>query len=348
MPKHQSGIGHLSYKQKALFLQTTATKIVTVGFMNFASSFFASASRSVFGNLSSSSLRHSQTQASDSSLFLTTVPPPDSGLPGTPTDEFRLTGELPAISAQTALFLDFDGTLVDLASDPDAVMVPSGLTATLLQLQTRLGGALAVVSGRSLPDLDRLLKPLRLPLAAEHGALRRLAAGEDAVLLAHPDLSQLAQAAQVFAAAKPGLLVEVKRAAVALHYRQAPQWQAECQQFMALAAGATAGVELLHGKCVFEIKPSGISKGTAISDFMRLPAFKGRIPVFVGDDATDESGFSVVEALGGIGIKVGPGATLASRRCASPADVLRWLKLSKSPASTPVSATSSMQQAANR
>ena len=271
-----------------------------------------------------------------------------STAPRLPQDETRLVGDLPAISAQTALFLDFDGTLVELASDPDAVVLPTGLTATLLQLQTRLGGALAVVSGRSLLDLDRYLKPLRLPLAAEHGAQRRMSASDEPITLAHPDLRHLVQAAYVFAAAHPGLRVESKCAALALHYRQAPQMQAQCVEFMTTAVEATADVELLHGKCVLEIKPSGISKGTAISDFMKLPAFRGRIPVFVGDDTTDESGFSVVEALGGIGVKVGLGATLASRRCDTPADVLRWLRQSTSPAASRAAAPSSVQQAASR
>ncbi|MCY7370643.1 MAG: trehalose-phosphatase [Polaromonas sp.] len=244
--------------------------------------------------------------------------------------EPRSSSALPALHAHSALFLDFDGTLVDLVEDPDAVVVPSGLTTTLQKLHTRLGGALAVVSGRSLQDLDRFLEPLRLPLAAEHGAQRRMAAAADAIALACPDLRDVVRSATVFAAANPGLRVESKRSAVALHYRQAPHLQAECIRFMTAAVEATANVELLHGKCVLEIKPSGISKGTAISDFMKLPAFKGRVPVFAGDDTTDESGFSVVEALGGVGIKVGAGATLASRRCAFPSDILRWLAQAES------------------
>ena len=246
-------------------------------------------------------------------------------LPQSPKIQLEAINELPAITARNALFLDFDGTLVDLAEDPDAIVLPVGLTLTLLQLQTRLNGALAVVSGRSLKDLDRFLEPLRLPLAAEHGAQRRMTGSDEPISLARPDLRELVQSASSFAAANPGLRVESKQSAVALHYRQAPHLQSACVQFMTAAVEAIGGVELLHGKCVLEIKPSGISKGTAISDFMKLPAFKGRVPVFAGDDTTDESGFSVVEALGGIGIKVGAGATLASRRCEVPADILRWL-----------------------
>lgn len=316
--------------------------------MNFANNFLSPGSQSCLGSLFFSSGRFAQPVGSASTTFSAAVQPSGGSASSLSSDDFRLAAELPAISAQTALFLDFDGTLVELANDPDAVLVPSGLTETLLQLQTRLGGALAVVSGRSLPDLDRYLMPLRLPLAAEHGAQRRMTASDEPVTLAHPDLRHLVQAAHVFAAARPGLRVESKCAALALHYRQAPQLQVECVEFMTAAVEATAGVELLHGKCVLEIKPSGISKGTAISDFMKLPAFKGRIPVFVGDDTTDESGFSVVEALGGVGIKVGPGATLATRRCDAPADVLRWLELSKSPVSSRAAVPPLMQQAASR
>lgn len=316
--------------------------------MSNVSSFLASGPTFFSGSQFSSSGPSAQPKGSDPGISLATVPASESTAPRLPQDEGRLAGDLPAISAQTALFLDFDGTLVELASNPDAVELPAGLTATLVQLQTRLGGALAVVSGRSLPDLDRYLKPLRLPLAAEHGAQRRMTASDEPITLPHPDLRHLVQAAHVFAAAHPGLRVESKCAALALHYRQAPHLQVECVEFMTAAVEATDGVELLHGKCVLEIKPSGISKGTAISDFMKLPAFRGRIPVFVGDDTTDESGFSVVEALGGIGIKVGPGATLASRRCDTPADVLHWLRQSPCAAASRAAAPSSVQQAVSR
>ena len=118
--------------------------------------------------------------------------------------------------------------------------------------------------------------------------------------------------------------------AVALHYRHAPQMEAECLAWMTDVAESTPGVELLRGKFVFEIKPSGVSKGTAITDFMKQPPFKGRMPVFAGDDVTDEAGFAAVQAMGGIGIKVGTGASVADVRCDSPADVLAWLQSASS------------------
>ncbi len=232
--------------------------------------------------------------------------------------------DLPAIVAHTALFLDFDGTLVDLAPQPEAVQLVAGLVPALARLSTQLGGALAIVSGRTLTDLDGFLAPLRLPSAAEHGARRRVAGGV-AVSLAAPDLQEVARRAAELMVHHPGLRVEVKSAAVALHYRHAPELEALCLQVMQEAAGNTPGVELLRGKFVFEIKPSGVSKGTAIEAFMAEPPFAGRIPLFAGDDTTDEAGFSAVQFMGGEGIKVGEGATLARWRCASPTALRQWL-----------------------
>ncbi len=232
---------------------------------------------------------------------------------------------LPRLNDRSALFLDFDGTLVELAEQPEAVDVPEGLTALLARLSDMFGGALAVVSGRKLDDLDLFLSPLQLPLAAEHGARRRLPGSANSIDMAAPDLHEVVESVSAFANRHAGLRVEVKSAAVALHYRHAPGLEAQCLAWMTDAAENTPGVELLHGKFVFEIKPSGISKGTAITDFMKQPPFKGRVPVFAGDDVTDEAGFSAVQAMGGIGIKVGAGATLADARCESPAAVLQWL-----------------------
>ena len=231
---------------------------------------------------------------------------------------------LPRITLRTALFLDFDGTLVDIAPQPDSVCVPTELTSVLRQLGERLEGALAIVSGRSLRDLDRFLSPLSLATAAEHGAQNRLASGE-MVSVAAPDLRRVANQAEALASSHAGLRVEIKSFAVALHYRQAPTLQALCLLTMQDAASRTPGVELLHGKCVIEIKPAGVSKGTAIRAFMAQAAFAGRWPLFAGDDVTDESGFAVVQALGGQGIKVGDGPTMAQHHCASPALLRQWL-----------------------
>ena len=235
-----------------------------------------------------------------------------------------LPGQLPAIGAQTALFLDFDGTLADLAPEPDEVRLVSGVIPALLRLSGQLDGALAIVSGRRLADLDGFLAPLQLPLASEHGAQRRDAQGR-VLSFAEPDLSELARGVTEFAAQHDGLRVEIKLAAVALHYRHAPELESLCLRVMQEAADRTPGVELLCGKYVFEIKPANISKGSAIKAFMREPPFAGRQPLFAGDDTTDEAGFAAVQSLGGEGIKVGEGATVAHHRCASPDALREWL-----------------------
>jgi trehalose 6-phosphate phosphatase len=232
----------------------------------------------------------------------------------------------PAISfGSTALFLDFDGTLADLAPQPEAVSVEDGLVPLLERLSSQLGGALAIVSGRRLTDLDGFLQPLKLPSAAEHGAQRRLA-GDQLIGMPPPDLQYAVQAASLLASQHAGLRVEIKTAAVALHYRHAPQLELLCRQVMNGAVAASNGVELLSGKFVFEIKPAGVSKGTAIAAFMGHAPFEGRVPLFAGDDVTDEAGFSAVQAMGGAGIKVGDGETVAHYRCESPASLRQWLQ----------------------
>lgn len=240
---------------------------------------------------------------------------------------------LPGIDAQTALFLDFDGTLADLAPQPEAVQLAADLIPVLTQLAAQLNGALAIVSGRRLSDLDDFLAPLRLPSAAEHGAWHRTAGG-DVRCLASPDLQAVVRLATALAVRHAGLRVEVKSAAVALHYRHAPALEALALQVMQDAAQRAPGLELLRGKSVLEIKPAGISKGTAIEAFMATAPFAGRRPLFAGDDMTDEAGFSAVQRLGGQGIKVGEGDTQAQFRCASPAALRQWLRLACKPAAT--------------
>jgi trehalose 6-phosphate phosphatase len=232
---------------------------------------------------------------------------------------------LPWSSTQgTALFLDFDGTLADLAPQPDAVVIAPELIDLLLQLRDQFKGALAIVSGRPLSDLDHYLAPLVLPAAAEHGALRRL---PDGALIAfeRPDLTRVIEVAQALQAQHAGLRVEVKTAAVALHYRHAPRLEDLCRQTLARVVKETPGTSLLSGKFVFEVKPSGVDKGKAIAAFMGEAPFAGRVPVFAGDDVTDESGFEVVQSLGGLGLKIGDGPTQALHRLGSPTDMRHWL-----------------------
>jgi trehalose 6-phosphate phosphatase len=217
----------------------------------------------------------------------------------------------------SALFLDFDGTLVDIAAQPDEVIVPSGLVPTLEALNHYLGGALALISGRPLEQIDSYLHPLRLPAAGVHGAERRNAAGEISLLTIHP-LQRVEEAALLLAQRHPPLRVEVKRGSVALHYRQAPELESQCLAAMQAAVEDSPGLTLLRGKMVVEAKPGGASKGHAIEAFMQEKPFAGRCPVFVGDDFTDEVGFATVQRLQGLGVKVGEGSSVAWQRIESP------------------------------
>ena len=233
---------------------------------------------------------------------------------------------LPRITSETALFLDFDGTLVALAAQPELVQVPRGLAGTLAELHRKLNGALALVSGRRLLDLDGFLAPLLLPVAAEHGAQRRTA---DGLMISAPlaDLGQVLQAAEGLVARHPALKLERKNLALSLHYRQAPELEEVCLQVMREALERSQDLELMQGKCVIDLKPVGFSKGTAIAFFMTEAPFAGRVPMFVGDDVTDEAGFEAVQRIGGHAIKVGPGPTLAPHRCASVSQLAAWLQL---------------------
>lgn len=233
-----------------------------------------------------------------------------------------------------ALFLDFDGTLADIAAQPQAVQVRPQVLRILPTLHVALGGALAIVTGRTLADIDRFLAPLRLPVACEHGAQYRLNEGiqNDAPAL---DWEPVFSALHPLLEHHPQLLLEAKSAGLALHYRQAPHLDAVCRQTLQDALRAVPGAELLQGKCVLEAKPAGPSKGRAIAHFMRTAPFAGRTPLFAGDDVTDEAGFAAVQALGGLGIKVGDGATQARARLAGPGAVREWLQTAAQALDTP-------------
>jgi len=217
-----------------------------------------------------------------------------------------------------ALFPDFDGTLVDLAEHPQAIIVPDGLVTTLARMRDLLEGAVAVISGRPIAQVDHFLEPLVLGVAGVHGAERRRADGSLACL-ATPPLDRAQAAAQALCRVHGALLMEIKRGSVALHYRQAPELEAVCVAAMEDAVEHSPGLTLLHGKMVVEAKASQASKGRAIEAFLAEPPFAGRKPVFIGDDVTDEAGFAAVQRLGGLGVKVGEGPTAASHRLDSPA-----------------------------
>jgi trehalose 6-phosphate phosphatase len=218
----------------------------------------------------------------------------------------------------SALFLDFDGTLVDLAAQPEAITVPPGLVQTLGELSRYLGGALALISGRPIAQIDQFLQPLHLPAAGVHGTERRSLNGDLTLVHTHP-LEHVLEVASALAARHPGLIVESKRGSLALHYRQAPHLEQRCVEAMQAAVQESPGLTLLHGKMVVEAKPGGASKGHAIEAFMHEAPFIGRAPVFVGDDVTDEVGFATVQRLHGVGIKVGEGPTVAWQRIDSAA-----------------------------
>lgn len=226
----------------------------------------------------------------------------------------------------TALFLDCDGTLSEIVDQPDQARIEPHLRATIGLLARQTGGALAIVSGRSVAQLDALFAPLTLPAAGVHGAERRDHAGkmhiEDAD--ARLDATDMA-AARSFVALHAGLLCEAKPGAVALHYRMRPDLQEEVEGFANMLVDSRPGLTLRHGKMVVEITAGHRTKGDAIAAFMREKPFAGRLPVFAGDDITDEDGFATVAALGGKTIKIGEGPTYAELRVASRQEVERWL-----------------------
>jgi trehalose 6-phosphate phosphatase len=236
-------------------------------------------------------------------------------------------GTPPAARADWAYFLDVDGTLIDIAATPEAVHVDAALLGLIARLQRASGGALALVSGRALSFLDRRLGALRLPLAGQHGLERRDAAGRLHVHAAPAAArSAIKRALAPVLARHPGLLLEDKGLTLALHYRRSPQLASYAHRLMArLAAEADAGLELQRGRRVAEIKPAGKDKGAAVADFLQEPPFRGRRPVFIGDDRNDEHGFAEVNRLDGVSIKVGQGASCARYRLRDVAAVRRWL-----------------------
>jgi len=235
---------------------------------------------------------------------------------------------LPPPAQDWALFLDFDGTLAEIAEHPDAVSVHPPLPSTLAAVSEALDGALAIVSGRPLLQIDALLAPLTLPVAGLHGLERRDAGGH-VVRVEAPtgELERVRRGLADLVRGTPGLVLEDKGATLALHFRQAPERRAECRRAVArVLANGSGALHLVEGKMVYEIKPTGVDKGGAIAAFLGEPPFTGRVPVFAGDDVTDEDGFALVNRRGGVSIRVGDGgATRAGWRAASVGEFLDWL-----------------------
>ena len=249
-------------------------------------------------------------------------------------------GRPPALNEHCALFLDIDGTLLDLASTPDRVRVDASIRALLPALAQRLGGAVALITGRAISDADRLFRGLALPVAGQHGLERRAADGSIHLHEASMrGLERLRRELVRFVTRHPGLLLEDKGATLALHYRRAPGLAAHVHRTlrtMLRATAVSAEWRLQPGKRILEIKPDGRDKGTAILEYMAEPPFAGRLPVFVGDDLTDEYGFVAAMHLCGWAVKVGRGATRAGFRLRDVAAVRAWLATVSPSSQTPI------------
>ncbi len=234
----------------------------------------------------------------------------------------------PPASGDWAYFLDVDGTLMALATSPSGARLSPTMHVVVRALHTRARGALALVSGRALADLDRLFGEPALAAAGQHGLERRGADGQRTCVETCPQrLDQARTHLAGLVTRHPGLLVEDKGMSIALHYRGAPRLAGYAHRTMralALALGGTYGVQA--GKCVVELRPSSFDKGDAIAAFMADAPFRGRVPVFMGDDATDEHGFARVNGLGGHSIKVGAGSTQARWRLRDVDAVQAWLR----------------------
>lgn len=234
----------------------------------------------------------------------------------------------PLIPADAALYLDFDGTLAHIAPRPDDVVIPRELPELLIALRERLEGAVAVITGRTLETVDALLRPLILAGAGQHGAELRAQGGD--IL---PQVSRLESISALASAARHkfpdggDVWVEDKGVAVALHFRQAPERATECMGVFESLAN-TDELELVRGNMVIEARPRGIHKGLALQTLMTQPPFAGRMPVFIGDDVTDEDAFGFVAENRGFGVKVGAGETRARYRCADVDAVHHWLRAS--------------------
>lgn len=229
-----------------------------------------------------------------------------------------------------SLFLDFDGTLVEIARRPDAVRVDSRLGALMQRLHARLDGRLAIVSGRPAAQVSALFD-IDLLVVGSHG-MEFLGRDRIARPEAPPALAEVAAAMDRLASRHPGVLVERKPLGVALHFRECPAAEADCAR-LASALAHEQGLHLQPGKMMVEVRAAGGDKGTAIRALMEEPDMAGRRPVFMGDDSTDEPGFAAVARLGGAGVLVGaPRSTAARYRLARVADALDWLEAASAPA----------------
>jgi trehalose 6-phosphate phosphatase len=232
-------------------------------------------------------------------------------------------GEIP-----WALFLDVDGTLVEIAAEPDAVHVDERLITLLTTLHHNLDGAVALISGRTIATLDHLFSPLRLPAAGNHGLERRPSGGKLDRPPAIAEMPTIRDTFSDFVAQNSGTILEDKTLSMAIHFRNRPDLEDKATDLAKnLVAGSKENLFLQMGKKLVEIRPGQGDKGTAIAKFLDETPFSGRLPVFIGDDVTDEKGFELVNYRGGHSIRVGNDVTTAARyHVADVNGVIRWLE----------------------
>jgi trehalose 6-phosphate phosphatase len=229
---------------------------------------------------------------------------------------------------ECAILLDIDGTLLDLAPTPREVWVPPGLARTLNGLLEKTAGALALVSGRSLNDIDLIFAPEQFPAVGGHGAEMRIAGDRESVATHAPPMDkELKRRLAAIARLSPGILLEDKGYSLALHYRLAPHAEKAIYEAISLIRAdlPNAPIEVLPGKSVYEIKHSGFNKATGVLELMAHEPFRGRRPIFIGDDVTDESVFALMPDLGGLAFSVGRRAKGVADHFDEPRDVREWL-----------------------
>src|SRR3954462_7403640 len=230
--------------------------------------------------------------------------------------------------SESAILLDIDGTLLDLMPTPREVWVPPGLAKTLNRLHRRTSGALALVSGRSLNDIDLIFAPEQFPAVGGHGAEMRLSIDGEAVATHAPPMDkELKRRLAAIAKLSPGILLEDKGYSLALHYRLAPHAEKAIYAAVSLIRAdlPNAPIEVMPGKCVCEIKHSGFNKASGVLELMTHDPFKGRRPIFIGDDVTDESVFAIMPDLHGLAFSVGRRAKGVADHFDEPRDVREWL-----------------------
>lgn len=225
-----------------------------------------------------------------------------------------------------AIFLDFDGTLADIAEDPAAVAVPRQTIDALARLEKLTGGAVAIVTGRPIAEIDHFLAPLNLPIAGVHGLERR---GADGSLSSVPTdeeaLESVAGSLEEYRHDNEGIFLERKQGSIALHYRKRPELEAASRTAVHDAVDGNTGLHILNGKMVIEVKAGKATKADALKAFLSEEPFQGRIPLFAGDDVTDEDAFVAIRDDRGISIKIGDGKTAAAYRADSTESFRSWL-----------------------